>query len=138
MTPKTWLELEHTTHRYFLLSAAVRQLSLGIEHGVALLTAWPSASGQWVPPPFLRSLRHGWVGWGAKIFFQTFASFEGSSLSLPAALEPPHCNLLVQGRMARQGGDSFTASGPGSTIPRFFSSFLQWGSILLLGRDLAS
>ena len=66
------------------------------------------------------------------LIFQNVA-IEGSSLSLPAALKPLHCNLLVWGRMARQGGDFFTASGPGSTIPRF----LQWGSILLVVRDLA-
>ena len=81
--------------------------------------------------------------WGKQIqktmfsnfFFQTFAN-EGSSISLPAALKTLHCNLLVWGRMARQGGGDFsTASGQGSTIPQVVS--LQWGSMLMLVRDLA-
>ena len=43
-------------------------------------------------------------GLGRQNFFcQTFAN-EGSSISLPAALKTLHCNLLVWGRMARQGG----------------------------------
>ena len=62
---------------------------LGIQHGVALLTAWLSASWKMVPPPFLWSLRHGWVGWGAKFFLdQTFD--EGCSFALLAVLKPLH------------------------------------------------
>ena len=76
-----------------------------------------------------------WVGWGTKIFLG-FRLTRGMQLLLPAALKPPHWNLLVWGRMARQGGGDFsTASGPGSTIPQIVS--LQWGSMLMLGRDLA-
>ena len=75
-------------------------------------------------------------GLGRQIFFQGSALHEGCSFLLPAALKPLHWNLLVWGRMARQGGGDFsTASGPGSTIPQIVS--LQWGSMLMLGRDLA-
>ena len=78
-------------------------------------TFYPADS---VPPAFLwPGATVGWVG-APKFVFQAFAH-EGSSISLPAALKPLHCNLLVWGRMARQDGDFVTASGPGSTIPRF-------------------
>ena len=36
MTPVMWLELDHTKHRCFVLSGAVRQNPAGDMHGVAL------------------------------------------------------------------------------------------------------
>ena len=109
-----WLELEHTTHRCFLQSAAVRQLSLGIEYGVVFLLHFSLCLRKWVPPPFLWSWCHGWVGWGAKNFFDQFFK-EGSSLVLAVALKPLHRKLLVSGRTPAGWWRSFsTASGPGS------------------------
>ena len=69
---------------------------------------------KWVPPPFLWSWCHGWVGWGAKIFFDQFFK-EGSSLVLAVALKPLHRNLLVSGRTPAGWWRFFSiASGPGS------------------------
>ena len=89
---------------------------------------------KWVPPPFLWSWCHGWVGWGTKIFFDQFFK-EGSSLVLAVALKPLHRKLLVSGRTARRGG-VYRFRPRVATIPLFF--VLWWGSMPLLGRDLAS
>ena len=102
MTPEMWLELEHTTHRYFLHFAAVRQISLGIQYGVAFVSARLSASGKWVPHPFLWSLRHGWVGWGAKIVSARLLT-EACSFVLLAALKPLQRNLLLLGAHGMPG-----------------------------------
>ena len=123
-----WLELEHTTHRCFLQSAAVRQLSLGIEYGVVFLLHFSLCLRKWVPPPFLWSWCHGWVGWGAKIFFDQFFK-EGSSLVLAVALKLLHRKLLVSGRTARRGG-VYRFRPRVATIPLFF--VLWWGSMPLL------
>ena len=74
---------------------------------------------KWVPPPFLWSWCHGWVGWGTKIFFDQFFK-EGSSLVLAVALKLLHRNLLVSGRTARRGGVSAPLQAQGRDHPSLF------------------
>ena len=66
------------------------------------------------------------------MFDRTFD--EGSSFVLAAVLKPPSLKPLGVGAHAGGVMESFSiASGPGSTIP-----LVQWGSMPMLVRDLAS
>ena len=121
MTPEMWLELEHTTHRYFLHFAAVRQISLGVQYGVAFFmqgflrlekgaTSLPVVSAPWL----------GGLG-RKKCFDQTFDG--GMQLCAASGVQAPSTKPLVAGG-ARHAGVvesslDDTASGPRSTIPLF-------------------
>ena len=130
MTPEMWLELEHTTHRYFLHFAAVRQISLGIQYRVAFFCmafcVWKMGATSLlvVSAPRL-------CGLGCKTLFdETFDG--GMQLCAASGAQAPSTKPLVVGG-ARHAGVvesslDDTASGPRSTIPLCWN----WGSMPLL------
>ena len=120
MTPEMWLELEHTTHRYFLPFAAVRQTSLGIQYGVAFFFCKAFCVWKMGATSLLVVSAPRLCGLGRKIVFdQTFDG--GMQLCAASGAQAPSTKPLVVGG-ARHAGVvesslDDTASGPRSTIP---------------------
>ena len=128
MTPETWLELEHTTHRCHAQTCRSSPISSGCMHGVAffLHLAWIWNLGASRSRPSCGSVV-GWVG-EPKIFTDLrrtlpFAArgAQGTTLETLWSRTPAEWwrlpSLLLQA-LCRQ-------------------SFVHWGSILVLVRGLA-
>ena len=105
--------------RCLLQSAAVHLFSFGIQHGVALLIAWPSAFGKRVPAFHLVVAAPRLGGLGRQLSFQASAVPMDAAFVQPEVLKPLHQNFMVRGARYR-GGRALppTGLGPTSTVHR--------------------
>ena len=132
-----WLELEHIPHQCHAQLAAVRQNPSRDKHGVALLLHWLSRSTLELACHLPSCGLGATVGWvGVPNFFPDFGFLlEGRCITQPTALKALHWNLSVWCRTCARGGGELVlyCFRPSVDSP----SKSQWGSILLLVRDLA-
>ena len=136
MTPEMWLELEPIKHRCHAQLAAVRQNPSGDQHGVALLLHWLSRSTLEIACHLPSCGLGATVGWvGAPKFFPDLDFFEGRCFMQPAVLKALHWNLSVWCRTRARGGGELVLRRFRPSVDSPSKS--QWGSILLLVRDLA-